>query len=94
MSLSRRSFFRRLARPGARSPEERRERYRLMDDYVRTCLFPAERTLTDAQQAELLAYVQQELEETSDEELFSAIIHFKVDEAVYRKMRRWSEEPS
>jgi len=47
--------------------------------------------LTEAQEAELFAAVRAALEETGDEELFSAIIRFKVDEVVDSKIRPWRE---
>ena len=47
--------------------------------------------LTEAQEAELFAAVRTALEETADEELFSAIIRFKVDEVVDSKIRPWRE---
>ena len=63
-----------------------------MDTYVRTHLFPYDFALTADQEAELFASVRSELEETNDEELFSAILRFKVEEVVDRKIRRWREE--
>jgi hypothetical protein len=92
MSLSRRQFFRRLVRPGEKSPEERRARYDLMDAYVRTHLLPYDFSLTDDQEAELFASVHSALEETSDEELFSAVLRFKVEEVVDGKIRPWREQ--
>jgi hypothetical protein len=92
MSLSRRQFFHRLVRPGQKTPEERLVRYQLMDNYVRTQLLPYDFALTLEQESELFASVRSELETTSDEELFSAILRFKVEEAVDRKMRPWREE--
>jgi hypothetical protein len=92
MSLSRRQFFRRLARPGQKTPAERRERYEIMDAYVRTHLLPYDFSLTAEQQSELLASVRSELEQTNDEELFSAILRFKVEEIADRKIRGWREE--
>src|SRR5215813_8090919 len=92
MSLSRRQFFRRLMHPGQKSPEERRSRYDLMDTYVRTHLLPYDFALTAEQESELLTSVRSALEETNDEELFSAILRFKVEEVVDRKIRRWRED--
>jgi len=92
MSLSRRQFFRRLVNPGQKSPEERQSRYELMDTYVRTNLLPYDFGLTADQERELFASVRSALEETNDEELFSAILRFKVEEVVDRKIRRWRDE--
>jgi hypothetical protein len=92
MSLSRRQFFNRLVRPGHKTPEERRERYDLMDAYVRTHLLPYDFSLTDAQRAELFQAVRADLEQTNDEELFSAILRFKVEEIVDRKIRPWRDQ--
>ena len=92
MSLSRRQFFRRLVRPGQKTPDERQARYELMDTYVRTHLFPYDFALTANQETELFAAVRTALEETSDEELFSAILRFKVEEVVDRMIRRWRED--
>ena len=92
MSLSRRQFFRRLVRPGQKSPEERESRYSVMDTYVRTHLLPYDFSLTETQESELFATVRSALEETNDEELFSAILRFKVEEVVDGKIRAWREE--
>jgi hypothetical protein len=92
MSLSRRQFFRRLVKPGQKTPEERQERYETMDTYVRMHLLPYDFSLTEEQEAELLAAVRADLEATSDEELFSAILRFKVEEVVDRKVRFWREQ--
>jgi hypothetical protein len=92
MSLSRRQFFRHLVRPGEKTPEQRRERYELMDAFVRTNLLPYDFSLTAEQEAELFAAVRSDLEQTSDEELFSAILRFKVEEIVDRKIRVWRDE--
>src|SRR5580765_6064256 len=91
MSLSRRQFFRRLVRPGEKSPEERESRYSIMDTYVRTNLLPYDFSLTEVQESELFATVRAALEETNDEELFSAILRFKVEEVVDGKIRPWRE---
>jgi hypothetical protein len=40
----------------------------------------------------LFAAVRSALEETNDEELFSAILRFKVEEVVDSKIRSWREE--
>jgi hypothetical protein len=92
MSLSRRQFFRRLVRPGEKSAEERQVRYELMDAYLRTHLLPYDFALTADQESELFASLRSALEETSDEELFSPILRFKVEEVVDRKLRQWREE--
>jgi len=92
MSLSRRQFFRRIVQPGHKSPEERRVRYELMDDYVRSYLLPYDMALTPDQQTELLSTVRRELEDTNDEELFSSILRFKVEEVVDQKIRMWRQE--
>jgi hypothetical protein len=92
MSLSRRQFFRRLVKPGQKTPEERQERYDAMDSYVRMHLLPYDFSLSEEQEAELLAAVRADLEQTSDEELFSAILRFKVEEVVDRKVRLWREQ--
>src|SRR5215470_17248834 len=92
MPLSRRQFFRRLMHPGQKSPEERIARYELMDTYVRTHLLPYDFALTAAQESELFASVRSALEEARDEELFSAILRFKVEEVADRKIRPWREE--
>src|SRR5262245_55760455 len=92
VSLSRRQFFRRIVQPGHKSPEERLARYELMDTYVRTHLLPYDFTLTPDQETELFITVRQALEETNDEELFSAILRFKVEEVVDRKVRVWRQE--
>ena len=63
-----------------------------MDTYVRTHLLPYDFSLTADQETELLTSVRSALEETSDEELFSAILRFKVEEVADRKIRRWREE--
>ena len=62
-----------------------------MDAYVRTSLLPYDFGITEAQEAELFAAVRSALEETGDEELFSAIIRFKVEEVVDSKIRPWRE---
>jgi len=92
MSLSRRQFFRRLVKPAERTREEREGRYELMDHYVRTNLLPYDFALTAVQEAELFATVRSALEETNDEELFSSILRFKVEEFADRKIRRWRDE--
>jgi hypothetical protein len=79
-------------RPGQKSPEERRSRYDLMDTYVRTHLLPYDFALTVEQETELFTSVRSALEETSDEELFSAILRFKVEEVADTKIRRWRSE--
>ena len=63
-----------------------------MDTYVRTHLLPYDFGLTADQETELLSAVRSALEETSDEELFSAILRFKVEEVADRKIRRWRDE--
>jgi hypothetical protein len=91
MEFSRRDFFRKIVKPGEKSREERIARYEMMDLYVRTELLPYDFALTAEQQDELFATVRKALEETRDEELFSAIIRFKVDEIVDLKIRPWRE---
>src|SRR5690242_3674833 len=59
--------------------------------YVRTNLLPYDFSLTEEQEADLFATVRSALEETGDEELFSAIIRFKVDEVVDSKIRPWRD---
>lgn len=63
-----------------------------MDTYVRTHLLPYDFALTAEQESELLTSVRSALEETSDEELFSAILRFKVEEVADTKIRRWRSE--
>jgi hypothetical protein len=92
MSLSRRQFFRRLVKPGEKTREEREARYEIMYNYVRTNLLPYDFSLMAAQGAELFATVRLALEETNDEELFSAILRFKVEEVADRKIRLWRDE--
>jgi hypothetical protein len=91
MPLNRRDFFRKLVKPNERSREERLARYELMDQYVRNELLPYDFSLSAEQEAELFAAVRKELEQTNDEELFSSILRFKVDEVVDRKVRPWRE---
>ena len=62
-----------------------------MDAYVRTNLLPYDFSLTAEQEAQLFAAVRAALEDTGDEELFSAIIRFKVDEVVDAKIRPWRD---
>jgi hypothetical protein len=92
MSLSRRQFFNRLVRPGYKTAEERQTRYELMDTYIRTNLLPYDFALTAEQESELFASVRAVLEETSDEELFSAVLRFKVEEVTDAKIRVWRAE--
>jgi len=92
MSLSRRQFFRRLVKPGEKTYKERKARYELMNAHVRTHLLPYDFALSATQEAELFAAVRTALEDTSDEELFSAIIRFKVEEVVDSKIRPWREQ--
>lgn len=63
-----------------------------MDTYVRTNLLPYDFSLTADQESELFAAVRSDLEQTNDEELFSAILRFKVEEVVDRKIRVWREQ--
>ena len=91
MALSRRDFFRKIVKPGEKSRVERIARYEEMEQYIRTELLPYEFALTAAQQDELFATVRNTLQETSDADLFSAIIRFTVDETVDRKIRPWRE---
>jgi hypothetical protein len=92
MSLSRRQFFRRFLNPLEKSREERAARYQMMEAYARTQLLPYDFALSEDQESELYATLRTALEETSDEELFSAIIRFKVEEVVDAKLRPWREE--
>ena len=78
--------------PGQKSPEERRSRYDLMDTYVRTHLLPYDFALTAEQETDLLTSVRTALEEASDEELFSSILRFKVEEVADQKLRGWRNE--
>lgn len=91
MSLSRRQFFNRLVRPNQKTPEERRERYELMHTYVRTNLLPYDFSLNADQESELFEAVRADLDQTNDEELFSSILRFKVEEIVDRKIRPWRD---
>src|SRR5215471_13353406 len=91
MALSRRDFFRKIAKPREKSREERIARYEELEQYVQTELLPYDFALTAAQQDELFTTVRKALEETADEELFSAIIRFTLDETVDRKIRPWRE---
>lgn len=79
-------------KPGEKSREERLVRYDLMDNYVRTSLLPYDFSLTADQESELFSAVRNAMEDTSDEELFSAILRFKVDEVVDAKIRPWRAE--
>jgi hypothetical protein len=63
-----------------------------MDSYVRTHLLPYDFGLTPEQEAELFQAVRTELDNTGDEELFSAILRFKVEEIADRKIRHWREQ--
>jgi len=63
-----------------------------MDAYVRTNLLPYDFALTVQQEVELFAAVRADLEETNDEELFSSILRFKVEEVVDRKIRLWRDQ--
>jgi len=78
-------------RPGEKTREERQARYEVMDAYVRTNLLPYDFALSAEQEGQLFAAVRSALEETADEELFSAIIRFKVDEVVDGKIRPWRD---
>lgn len=91
MPLSRRAFFRKLVKPQERTREERQERYELMDQYVRTELLPYQEPLTPEQQAKLFAAVRADLETTGDEELFSSVLRFRVEEVVDRNVRAWRD---
>src|ERR1044071_3753839 len=92
MALSRRQFFRRLAHPSQKTRDEREARYQLMQEYVRNSVLPYDFSLTSEQEAELLAAVRADLETASDEELFSAIVRFRVEETADRKIRLWREQ--
>jgi len=63
-----------------------------MAAYVRTDLLPYDFALSAEQEIELFAAVRSDLEETNDEELFSAILRFKVEEVVDRKIRLWRQQ--
>jgi hypothetical protein len=63
-----------------------------MDAYTRTNLLPYDFALTADQESELLAAVRADLEATNDEELFSSILRFKVEEVADRKIRLWREQ--
>ena len=63
-----------------------------METYVRTNLLPYDFSLTAAQETELFGDVRRALELTSDEELFAAIIRFKVEEVADARIRPWREE--
>ena len=78
-------------KPGEKSAQERKARYEEMFAYVRTSLLPYDFSLTEEQEAELFATVRSSLEETGDEELFSAIIRFKVEEVVDSRIRPWRD---
>lgn len=91
MALNRRDFFRKIAKPAEKSREERLARYEMMEVYVRTELLPYDFALTPEQQDELFAAVRKALEGAGDEELFSAIIRFKVAEVVDAKIRDWRD---
>jgi hypothetical protein len=92
MPLSRRQFFQRLVKPREKTPEEREERYALMQNYLRSSLLPYDFCLTSAQETELFAAVRAALEESNDEELFSSMLRFKVEEIADRKIRVWRDE--
>jgi hypothetical protein len=62
-----------------------------MASYVRTNLLPYDFSLTEAQESELFVAVRAALEETGDEELFSAMIRYKIDQVVESKIRPWRE---
>ncbi len=92
MPLSRRQFFRKLLNPAEKSRAERTARCQVMETYVRTHLLPYDFSLTAEQEARLYSDVREALEATSDEDLFSAIIRFKVEEVVDARIRPWREE--
>ena len=62
-----------------------------MDAYVRTSLLPYDFSLTEEQEAELFAAVRKALEETGDDELFSEILRYKVEEVADSKIRPWRD---
>ena len=78
-------------KPGQKSPEERQTRYDTMAAYVRTNLLPYDFGLTADQEAELFAAVRSELEETNDDELFSEVLRFKVEEVADAKIRAFRD---
>lgn len=92
MPLSRRQFFQKLTNPAERTKDERRRRYELMDEYVRMNLLPYDIAYSEEQEHELRAAVRADLEQATDEELFSAIIRFRVEEVADRVVRVWREQ--
>jgi hypothetical protein len=92
MSLSRRQFFRRFWNPGEKTDVERSVRRETLRAYVRTHLLPYDFPLSAAQEAELFADVQRTLEQASDEELFSVLIRYRLEELVEDKIHPWREE--
>jgi hypothetical protein len=91
MPLSRRDFFRKLVKPKEKTPEERLERYQLMENYARMELLPYQSPLTPDQETELFSAIRTELEAIGDEELFSSVLRFRVEEIVDRKIRGWCD---
>jgi len=63
-----------------------------MHNHVRTNILPYDFCLTASQETELFATVRSALEQTNDEELFSSILRFKVEEVADRKIRLWRDE--
>src|SRR5262245_28823681 len=91
MALSRRQFFRRFLTPGERTREQRVARYGVLESYVRTYLLPYDFALTDTQYSELFTEVRNNLERTTDEELFSPSVHQLLDRVTEQKLQPWRE---
>src|SRR5262245_33077787 len=91
MALSRRQFFRRFLNPGERTPEQRQQRYSMLESYVRTNLLPYDFGLTDQQYSELISEVRSSLANTNDEELFSSNVYRLLDGVVDTKIQPWRE---
>ncbi len=91
MPLSRRQFFRRFWSPGDEPTPERLARYAALETYTRTQLLPYDFTLTADQEAQLIAAVRAALEKASNDELFSNVIHARIEEATEAKLQPWRE---
>lgn len=92
MSLSRRQFFRRFWNPSEKTTAQRKQRYEVMETYVRTHLLPYDFSLSADQERELFADVRAAMEEASDEELFSVLIRYRIEEVVEARIVPWREE--